>query len=45
MWQGLRSITDYKVKTQGITSAAADLPVELNKFYARFEVNNIDQGE
>ena len=38
MWQGLQSITDYKVKSQGITNAAADLPDELNTFDAPYEV-------
>ncbi|RXN39337.1 CBL-interacting kinase 4-like protein [Labeo rohita] len=37
LWQGLRTITDYKAPTSGMMNADVTLAGELNTFYARFE--------
>ncbi|KAK3526235.1 hypothetical protein QTP70_018513, partial [Hemibagrus guttatus] len=37
LWQGLRTITDYKAPTSGMSNRDASLTDELNTFYARFE--------
>ncbi|KAL0150804.1 hypothetical protein M9458_053886 [Cirrhinus mrigala] len=37
LWQGLRTITDYKAPTSGMMNADVTLADELNTFYARFE--------
>ncbi|KAK3546380.1 hypothetical protein QTP70_026166 [Hemibagrus guttatus] len=42
LWQGLRTITDYKAPTSGMSNAYACLADELNIFYARFEAAAID---
>ncbi|CDQ72898.1 unnamed protein product [Oncorhynchus mykiss] len=41
MWQGLQSITDYKMKTSPIADPDVLLPDKLNKFFARFEDNTV----
>lgn len=45
LWQGLRKITDYKVKNTGMTNADATLADELNNFYARFEAAAKDASD
>ena len=42
MWQGLRTITDYKGKTSRELPSDTSLPDELNAFYARFEASNTE---
>jgi hypothetical protein len=42
MWQGLKTITDYKGKPERELPCDASLPDELNAFYARFEVSNTE---
>ncbi|KAI5100952.1 hypothetical protein C0J45_9938 [Silurus meridionalis] len=37
LWQGLRTITDYKTPSSKMVNADAFLADELNTFYARFE--------
>ncbi|KAI5608749.1 gastrula zinc finger protein XlCGF28.1-like, partial [Silurus asotus] len=37
LWQGLRTITDYKTPSSRMVNADASLADELNTFYARFE--------
>ncbi|XP_062844896.1 uncharacterized protein LOC134303416 [Trichomycterus rosablanca] len=37
LWQGLRTITDYRSPPSRLVSADASLATELNTFYARFE--------
>ncbi|KAK3558598.1 hypothetical protein QTP86_021667 [Hemibagrus guttatus] len=37
LWQGLKTITDYKAPTSGMSNADASLADELNTFYARFK--------
>ncbi|KAK3537078.1 hypothetical protein QTP70_001224 [Hemibagrus guttatus] len=37
LWQGLRTITDYKAPTSGMSNADASLADELNTVYACFE--------
>ena len=41
MWQGLRSITDYKGKTSPVAEINVFLPDKLNNFFARFEDNTV----
>jgi hypothetical protein len=41
MWQGLRTITDYKGKTSHVTDTDVLLPDKLNTFFARFEDNTV----
>jgi hypothetical protein len=40
IWQGLKTITDYKGKPRRKPPSDASLPDELNVFYARFEAIN-----
>jgi hypothetical protein len=40
MWQGLKTITDYKGKHSCELPSDTSLPDELNYFYARFEASN-----
>jgi hypothetical protein len=42
MWQGLKTITDYKGKPRRELPSAASLPNELNAFYACFEASNTE---
>jgi hypothetical protein len=42
MWQGLQTITDYKVKHSRELPSDTSLPDKLNHFYARFEANNTE---
>jgi hypothetical protein len=42
MWQGLKTITDYKEKPSRELPSAASLPDELNAFYAHFEASNTE---
>ena len=42
MWQGLKTITDYKGKPRCVLPIDASLPDELNAFYARFDASNTD---
>ncbi|XP_051554708.1 uncharacterized protein LOC127441387 [Myxocyprinus asiaticus] len=49
LWQGLRTITDYKTPSRKISNVDASLADELNTFYARFEAavyctNGADSG-
>ena len=37
LWQGLNTISDYKTASRTLPSTSADLPDELNNFYARFD--------
>ncbi|RXN12203.1 hypothetical protein ROHU_010229 [Labeo rohita] len=39
MWQGLRTITDYKTKDTEMINADSSFANELNEFFARFEVS------
>uniref|UniRef100_A0A3P9JDD6 Reverse transcriptase domain-containing protein n=1 Tax=Oryzias latipes TaxID=8090 RepID=A0A3P9JDD6_ORYLA len=45
LWQGLRTITDYRAPTSGVTSADRTLADELNTFYARFEAAAKDASD
>ncbi|KAK7881961.1 hypothetical protein WMY93_028135 [Mugilogobius chulae] len=48
MWQGLRTITDYKGPAHTPTTADQNLVEDLNKFFTRFEVNSasvVSRGE
>ena len=42
MWQGLKTITDYKWKPRRELPSDASLPDVLNAFYARIEASNIE---
>jgi hypothetical protein len=42
MWQGLRTITDYKGKHSRDLPSDTSLPDELNYLYARFKANNTE---
>ncbi|KAK3521253.1 hypothetical protein QTP70_001550 [Hemibagrus guttatus] len=42
LWQGLRTITDYKAPTSGMSNADTSLADELNIVYACFEAAAID---
>ena len=42
MWQGLKTITDYKGKPSRELPCDASVPDELNAFYARFEASNTE---
>ncbi|KAK3547190.1 hypothetical protein QTP86_017556, partial [Hemibagrus guttatus] len=42
LWQGLRTITDYKAPTSGISNADASLADELNIFYTHFKAAAIN---
>ncbi|KAK6295629.1 hypothetical protein J4Q44_G00333420 [Coregonus suidteri] len=42
MWQGLKTITDYKGKHSCELPSDTSLPDELNHFYARFEASNTE---
>ena len=42
MWQGLKTITDYKGKQGHALPSDTNLPDELNYFYARFEASNTE---
>ena len=42
MWQGLKTITEYKGKSSRELSSDASLPDELNAFYALFEASNTE---
>ena len=42
MWQGLKTIPDYKGKPRREVPSNASLPDELNAFYARFEPSNTE---
>ena len=42
MWQGLKTITDYKGKPRRELSSDVSLPDELNAFYSRFEESNTE---
>ncbi|KAK3512314.1 hypothetical protein QTP70_004624 [Hemibagrus guttatus] len=42
LWQRLRTITDYKAPTSGMSNADASLADELNTFYARFKAATND---
>ena len=42
MWQGLQTITDYKVKPSRKLPHDRSLPDELNAFYTRFEASNTE---
>ena len=42
MWQGLKTITDYKGKASRELPSDGSLPDELNAFYARFEASNTE---
>jgi hypothetical protein len=42
LWQGLKTITDYKGKPRHELPSDASLPDELNAFYARFEASNTE---
>ncbi len=37
LWQGLKAVTGYKNKQNGLTNTTATLPDELNRFYACFK--------
>jgi len=39
LWQGLRSITDYRGRSPSTVSADASLADDLNSFYAWFEAS------
>jgi hypothetical protein len=41
MWQGLQSITDYKMKTSHVTDTDVLLPGKLNILFACFEDNTV----
>uniref|UniRef100_A0A4W4EES8 Reverse transcriptase domain-containing protein n=1 Tax=Electrophorus electricus TaxID=8005 RepID=A0A4W4EES8_ELEEL len=40
LWQGLRTITDYRTPPSGLLSADESLANELNTFFARFEATS-----
>ncbi|KAK1795185.1 hypothetical protein P4O66_010362 [Electrophorus voltai] len=40
LWQGLRTITDYRSPPSGLTSTDESLANELNTFFARFEATS-----
>ncbi|KAK1798125.1 hypothetical protein P4O66_000619 [Electrophorus voltai] len=40
LWQGLRTITDYRSPPSGLMSADESLANELNTFFARFEATS-----
>ncbi|KAK1784267.1 hypothetical protein P4O66_003708 [Electrophorus voltai] len=40
LWQGLRTITDYRSPPSGLMSADESLATELNTFFARFEATS-----
>ena len=42
MWQGLKTIMDYKGKLRQEQPCDTSLPDELNAFYARFEASNTE---
>jgi hypothetical protein len=42
MWQGLKTITDYKGKPRSELPSDASLPDEQNAFYAHFEASNTE---
>ena len=42
MWQGLKTITDYKGKSSHKLPSDTSLPDKLNAFYARFEASNTE---
>ncbi|CDQ60434.1 unnamed protein product [Oncorhynchus mykiss] len=42
MWQGLKSVKDYKGKPRCKLHSDASLPDELNAFYSRFEASNTE---
>jgi hypothetical protein len=42
MWQGLKTVTDYKGKPSHELPSDASLPDELNAFYARFGASNTE---
>ena len=42
MWQGLKTITDYKGKPRHELHSDASLPDELNPFHARLEAINTE---
>jgi hypothetical protein len=42
MWQGLKTITDYKGKPRHELPSDVSLPDELNSFYGRFEASNTE---
>jgi hypothetical protein len=42
MWQGLKTIKDYKGKPRRKLPSDASLPDELNAFYARCEASNTE---
>ena len=42
MWQGLKTITDYKGKHSQELPSDASLPDKLNAFSARFEASNTE---
>ena len=42
MWQGLKTITDYKGKTSRELSSDASLPEKRNAFHACFEASNTE---
>ncbi|XP_072923421.1 uncharacterized protein [Hemitrygon akajei] len=39
MWQGIKALTDYRIR-QKLDDSDASLPNRLNKFFARFEASN-----
>ena len=43
MWQGLKTITDYKGKHNRELPSGASLPDELNAFYAHVEASNTEE--
>jgi hypothetical protein len=42
MWQGMKTITDYKGKPCRKLPSGASIPNELNAFYALFEASNTE---
>jgi len=40
LWQGLRTITNYRGRTPSTVSAEASLTDDLNSFYPRFKASN-----
>ena len=45
MWQGLRTVTDYKSNPISLSSADASIASELNTFNARFEAISSQHAE
>jgi hypothetical protein len=43
VWQGLKTITDFKGKLSRELPSDASLPDELNAFYAHFEASNTEE--